>query len=376
MLSVKKRILIILVPVLAILIGGSPTVIARIANLGANVHDPLFFDRPLFAEYRYDNGTKSDGSLSFKVTNVGDSVSTFTATENGISQTFQASHDGFYVDGGKTTQNKTFFWVHIVDPDSPGSEFTPQIGRTHLIIDFLGVMGPAKTSYNLTVTDFVNYWPHAPGIDGAQASLAFYVTNEKGEKVAEGIMDRTCGLLFKMQISAGMFRSLEIINTDYDISRNRWSSFFFLVAIFIILPIVAYVVFWKTRRFRIEDKAERVEITLLMGFGTAAVFIDIWIDVWFYARLGSFGANFILHACAAGAFLAMCIWKKYGLKGAIPALLELGFVTGMSFADSTYVPYLTAFMGLLLSWIFMVILSGYKPQESRTLKGKLAKNVI
>jgi hypothetical protein len=89
--------------------------------------------------------------------------------------------------------------------------------------------------------------------------------------------------------------------------------------------------------------------------------------------LGAYWGNFRLHACYTGAFLAICIWKKYGLKGAIPAILELGFVTGMSFTDSTYVPYLTAFMGLMLSWIFMVILSGYKPQEARTLKEKKQK---
>ncbi len=376
MLSTKKRILLILLPAIAILIGGSPTLIARIGNLGTNVHDPLFFDRALYVNYRYDNGILTDGRLSFEVTDVGTTTSTFKATVNGVSSTYVATHDGFYVDGGITTQNKTFFWIHIVESDSIGSEFEPQIGKTHLIIDFLGILGPVDKTYNLTVTDFVNYWPLEPGVDGAQASFAFYITDASNQKVAEGIMDRTCGLIFRLQISAGIYRTLEIIDTNYDISRNRWSSFFSVLAAVILLPILAYIVFSKIKKFRIEDKKERMEITALLAVGTVSIFVDIWIDVWFYARLGSYWGNFILHACCTCAFLAICIWKKYGLKGVIPAILELGFVTGMSFADSTYVPYLTAFMGLMLSWIYMVILSGYKPHESRTLKEKLAKSII
>ena len=375
MISTKKRILLILLPSIAILIGGIPTVIARIGNLGTNVHDPLFFDRAMYVKYRYDNGTLDTGELSIKVTDVGSTTSTVKATVNGASQTFTVTHDGFFVDGDKTTSNQTFFWIHIVDTDTLGSEFIPQIGKTHQIIDPIGIFGIVNQEFNLTTTGFVNYWSTEPAIDGAQASISFIIT-KNGQTVAEGIMDRTCGLIFKMQISAGSYRTLEIISTNYDISRNRWSSFFTVLAAVIALPIVAYIVFWKTKRFNIEDKEERIELSILLGVGTTAIFVDIWIDVWFYARLGSYWGNFILHACCTGAFLAICIWKKYGLKAVIPAILELGFVTGMSFADNNYVPYLTAFMGLMMSWIFMVILSGYKPHESRSLKGKIAKSII
>jgi hypothetical protein len=376
MLSTKKRILLILLPAIAILIGGSPTVIARIGNLVTNTHDPLFFDRPMNVKYRYDNGSLAAGTLSFEVTNVGTTTSTVKATENGVSTTFTVTHDGFFVDGATTTSNQTFFWIHIVDTGTFGSEFIPQIGKTHQIIDPTGIFGLVNQELNLTTTGFVNYWPTEPAIDGAQASISFIIKNVNNHTVAEGIMDRTTGLVFKLQFTAGIFRTIEIISTNYDISRNRYSSVFSVLIAAIALPILAYIIFWKTKKFKIEDKDERVEISVLLGVGTAAIFIDIWIDVWFYARLGSYWGNFILHASCTGVFLGICIWKKYGLKATIPAILELGFVTGMSFADSSYVPYLTAFMGLMISWILMVILSGYKPHESRSLKEKIAKSII
>ena len=117
-------------------------------------------------------------------------------------------------------------------------------------------------------------------------------------------------------------------------------------------------------------------MAVLIALGEAAIAVDIHVDVWFYAKLGSFEANLLLHGIILGVMFAVCIWKKYGIKWIIPGLLEFGYLIGMSYADTSYVPYLTAFMGLLISWIFMLVASGYKPQESRTSVEKIASQIL
>jgi hypothetical protein len=49
----------------------------------------------------------------------------------------------------------------------------------------------------------------------------------------------------------------------------------------------------------------------------------------------------------------------------------------MGFADmETYVPYLTAFIGLIISWIFMLVASGHAPQVSESRGDRIISQMI
>ncbi|MHA1894844.1 MAG: hypothetical protein ACTSX4_10100 [Candidatus Helarchaeota archaeon] len=292
---------------------------------------------------------------------------------------FNVTQNGYYINEttGQQTQYQLFFWIHIVE--GFGSEAANYIGKTYQIIDPIGVLGTENSTYNLIITAYTNYWPrdNQPTIHGAQASIMFIIVDSStGAQVAEGLMDRTCGLVFDLRISAGSYRTMEISSTNYDISRNRLIGWVWALTFAFAVPVVSYLIFWKVPHYKVEDKEERLEMAALIACGEAAFCVDIFMDVWLYTTIGFVG-NLILHAIITSGFAAVCIWRRYGIKWIIPAILEFGFIGGMYFADPvTYVPYLTAFMGLLISFLMMVFASGYKKSESSTKIGKILNEII
>ncbi|MGV9204117.1 MAG: hypothetical protein ACOC44_08900 [Promethearchaeia archaeon] len=365
MLSTKQRVHIVLILLISSAICGSMVVIARILDIDAQ--DPLFFNRELFSEYRYDNG-KEIREIRFEVDKVYKNSAIVKYLIDGEEkEKFTMSYDGYYIDNGNKTDYQSIFWIHITKKGELFSERLTQKGDKFKIIDPIGLLGNKNETYSLKITGNTNYWPQEPAIDGAQASFSFDILSEGG---------LTSGLVFKMTFTKNTMGTLKIIDTNYDISRNRYSGWGWTLGFAIALPLISYFLILKRGKLKVKNKDKRLEMTILILLGEIAFIVDIWVDVWLYARLGSFGANLLLHLGCTVFFAAVCLWKKYGLKWVIPAILELLFLLAMSSADSSYVPYMTAFMGLYISWIFMVIGSGYKLQESRSKKAKLANNII
>lgn len=371
MLSTKKRVLVVIFVALGTLIGLAGVGMARLLDI--NQKDPLFYDRPKFVDYNYHDGT-DDGKLTFEVISIGESTSVVKGTLDGVPRNFTVTHDGKFMNA---SGQQVFFWIHGIEGTFELIfEGVSHYNTTYEVIDPVGLMGAVNETYNLTILDYTNYWSREPNLDGAQASAKYEVRNGSGVLVAEGILDITCGLIFTMQISNGNFKTIEIYNTNYEISRNRYAHINVAIPTAIILPIVFYLLIWKVKKLKVEDKDERLEMTMLVALGGASIMVDIHVDVWFYARLGSLGANLLLHGLVFGALAAFCIWKKYGLKWVVPEILEFGFIIGMSVADSSYVPYLTAFMGLLISWFFILVASGYQRNRSKSKLGKLVSEFV
>jgi hypothetical protein len=100
--------------------------------------------------------------------------------------------------------------------------------------------------------------------------------------------------------------------------------------------------------------------------------VDIYVDVWLYAIFGFMG-NLLLHIGVAIGLLAICFYQNYKIKWTIPAFLEVAFLLPMVLVvGDNYVPHLTAFMGLIITWLIMVYISGYPSQpKSKTKLGRL-----
>ncbi len=373
-LSTRKRVMVLGFIFISSMISLTVIVAGRFLNI--NTQDPLFFDREMYATYEYNDG-ETDGELKFEVTKIESDYSVCTCSfEDEFEKDFKVTEDGFYLRNSKETTYQTFFWVHIVE--GMGSEGRDYTDKEYDIIDPIGIFGNASEKYTLKITENTNYWPQEAPLHGAQASMKFVVYNSDDELVADGLMDATCGLVWKMEIGAasGNLKTMKLVDTNYDISRNRLTGWPWAVALAIITPIACYFLLGKVKKIKVEDKDERVEITALVACGEAAFLFDIFIDVWMYALLG-FGGNMIAHLLVLVGFALVCYWKKYGFKWLIPGILEFGFLYGMRFADpNIYVPYLTAFMGLTLSFLGMVIASGYKSQETRSKLGKIVSNFI
>ena len=368
----RRRLIILLVVIISAGLALSSVLIARTLNLETNLQDPQYFTTAYHSRFRYDNGTHVL-YLDFDSIPVDATYSICNITLNGAPWgEFNVTPDGRYIDPVHgATNNYTIFWVHIVE--GAGSETMDHIGHNHSIFDPVGFLGAPNTEYVLTITENYVYWAEEPPLHGAQFSLKFDVRDLSDVKVAQGEMDYTCGMLFIIEIGAGNLRTAELIDTDYLISRNRLTGWTWALIFAVGTPIVAFCFL----HFRKKESLEKnLETTLLIALGEAVFITDIMIDVWMYAPLGFVG-NLILNGCLTGALAAYALWRKIGLKWVIPAALEIAFLFAMVFFTSdAYVPHLTAFMGLTISWLCLIWASGYKRIPSETKMGKLISEFV
>jgi hypothetical protein len=372
MLTTKRRLMIFL---LLLIMGGLSVfsiVAARILNLGSNVQDPLYFSKLTSSKFLYNNGTQI---LDFQFDSVPLNATHYQAhiTYGSTAINYNVTSDGRFIDQGRITNNYSIFWVHIIEPGSGGSEFGKNIGRTFHIFDNIGILGENNTEYILTITAGTVYWPLEASLLGAQASLTFEVRSLAGVLIATGVMDLTCGMVFQLNIGTSGLRTFELIDTSYDISRNRLTGLPMVIISIIAAPCLAFLYLHYRKK---EELSLTLETTFLVAAGGLVLLVDFYIDIWMYAPLGLAG-NLLLHAGIVGIFAAFCIWKQYGLKWVIPGILEIAYVGVIVLATGdSYVPHLTAFMGLTITWLVMLYASGIPHPQSKSKLGKLVSNIV
>ncbi|NVM55592.1 MAG: hypothetical protein HWN66_17930 [Candidatus Helarchaeota archaeon] len=375
MLTTKRRFLILFLVIAGGAIAFSTVILARVLNLGTNLQDPLYFDSATHSRFSYDNGTHV-ANLDCDSIPINSTRAFCRITFDGqLLGQFNVTDTGFYIDNvtGAITQNYTIFWIHIVTGGA--SEFKEHVGDNYSVIDPVGILGTPDTEYILTITEQHVYWAEEPPLHGAQFSLKFEVRDLTNTKVAEGEMDYTCGMLFTLYIGAGELRTLELIDTNYDISRNRLTG----VWVSIIAAIVTPAVVFCYLHFRKKEPLEKtIETTFLVASGGAVLLIDIMNDVWFYATIPlGYRGNLFLHLLMVGIFAVYTLWRKVGLKWVIPAFLEVAFLFAMvSITDDAYVPHLTAFMGLTITWLCLLWAAGYERIPAKSKLGKLFSEFI
>ena len=355
MLKSKYRFYLLLAIVATV---ASASLVNQIAvALNINPQDPLLFDKTHFAHFIYNDGF-GDKLLDLQVAQVASTWANVSIYVDTIPYWMNITHTGLY----ESTDRNTIFWLHVPNPLTSGVSFGITIGTVFNVTDPVGLIGLPRTNYTGIVEDKLVYWPLEMHLHGAQA--AFWVTfynASNNAMVGRGLYDITCGMLFVLE-GGSPFSRLILVETSYEISRNRMMSWTWALGLSVGITIIAY--FYMKKKTQLDDDTIR-EITLLMGAGVAVLMVDIHIDVWFYAYFGFLG-NVLIHLSVAIGLAIICLYQGYKLKCIIPALLEIAFLIPMVYATGDpYVPLLTAAMGLLSSWIIMIFLSGYpKPPKA------------
>lgn len=375
MISKKFRSLIFLSYVLTASIVVTIQILPGIVNVGLNEADPLYFDRQMQSTFKYRSGSTQTQSLSFNVINVGVSQSTAETQINGAnSQQSDYTPEGFYVDQSGTTDYQSVLWVHITGGDR--SEIRNYDDEEFKVIDPDGILGSPNEVYTYKIVEDDVYWSEEPGLHGAQFSLKFDILDESGALVGTGEMDKTCGLIFRLDLGGV---SIELIETTYDISRNRVSALIALIICVIVVPtpFLLYFLYYK-KKVKGDDisREELIDIVFLISLGQFVAAFDLWVDVWLYAPFGLIG-NLTIRFIILGGGLGFSLYRKYELKWLIPTLLEVGFLLGMVLGvGDPYVPHLTAFMGGTMSFLVLLWLTGYKRQEHDSTIGWLINQAI
>jgi hypothetical protein len=355
MLSSKKRIFILLLAVITFAIPALINQMAIILNLDVNPTDINLYQNNNTVEYLYENGTYGQTSkLTLQITaNATTGITTVIADLDGSIKNYQCNYTtGYWLDNGTSTGNFTIFWILVQNPMTHGWEFA--LFENCSVVDPIGLIGSAGAIYTLVIGEKKVYWDVPTALDGAQFSFEITLYDSDMIKVADGFMDSTCGFLEILQGGPTNARIEVISPGNFQISRNRYIMLTWGLVFAIALPVACFAVMkWKK-----VDKHQIEEITLLAAVGTSATIIDIDIDVWFYARLG-FEGMLLLHFIAVVCYALICIRLKYGIKWCLLGLMEILFVFAMTeFVGDPYVPHLTAFMGLSLTFFALVFRSG------------------
>lgn len=367
MLKTKYRFYLLLAIAATV---ASASLVNQIAvTLDINPQDPLLFDRTHFARFIYNDGF-DEYSMTLLVEHVAIDWSNVSISIDSTIHWMNVSHTGLY----QSTDRNTIFWLHVPNPLISGTSFGITIGTTFNVTDPTGLIGSPGTNYTGIVEDKCVYWPLEFHLHGAQ--YAFWVTfyNESNNAiVGRGLYDSTCGMLFVLE-GGSPFSRVKLLETSYEISRNRMMSWTWALGLSAGITVIAYL--YMKKKTQLDDETIH-EITLLMSAGVAVLMVDIYVDVWFYAIFGFIG-NVLLHLSVAIGLAIICIYQRYKIKCIIPAFLEIAFLIPMVyFMGDPYVPLLTASMGLVISWIFMIFLSGYPKQpKSSTKLGQLLSEFL
>jgi len=354
------------------LISVGTILILRAVNSSFNEQDPLYFGSSYRSRFRYYNGTDYL-FIDFDTYSIHSNYTTCRISINGNIYLFNYTLDGFFIDKSLgLTNNQSIFWLHIVQ--GLGSENWGLVGTSYSVFDPIGILGTANSSYVATITGNDVYWALEAPLHGAQASFEIVIKDMSGGVVAFGEIDMTCGIVFQLHIGASTYRSIQLIDTNYVISRNRMSALIPIILSTIISPIAVFVyIYFKKKNYSKEDL---IDTTFLVLYGNLVLDIDFVIDIWMYAPFGFLG-NMLIHFGMVSLGIIFSLVRHYKLKWTIPSILEVLFVGSMTiFVGESYVPHLTAFMGLTLSWLILIWLTGYKRQKNRSLKGKIISNLV
>lgn len=377
MLSTKKRLLILLTYVATASLTIFVIIAPALIDFGFNVQDPLYFDRELSSQYTYDNG-EDEVDLDFDVKDVGEDTSELEVNIDGDKETLEYTHDGYYIDPDTDAETKkqSIFWVHIVEEGtrSEGKDYT---GEKFEVFDPLGILGTPEKRYTYKITEADVFWAeNEASLHGAQFSLLFEIENENGTRVGRGEMDKTCGMVFRLEV--GQYR-LNLVETNYDISRNRLAAIAPMIIMMIAMPLAIFGYFHfylGKKREIIESKEDLLDMVFLTAFGQVTFAVDIFIDVWMYAPIGFIG-KLILNSCIIGVGILFSLYRGYKIKWLIPAIMEILFLLPMvGYVGDPYAPHITAFMGLTFSFLFLVWITGYERQESKSKLGKIITQAV
>ena len=357
MLTSKKRLAVLIIGII-IFIG--PFVINQtliLLNSPLNPTNVNLYQYTTEIEYEFQEGDidADTESLTLDIEVGDDPEDDYTQVEAELDKS-KANYEmeyksGKYVEGGDVKDKYTFFWIPVKNPMLTAGEFAEE--EEYEIIDPLGLLGNSSKTYTLVVGEKKVFWDVPAGMDGAQFSFIINIYDENDSKVADGLMDSTCGFLEVLDAKDRGF--LEIKDPgEYPVSRNRYNMLWWGLAFAIAAPFVCFLILKKKE----VDIEEIKEFVLLVGIAGSVVIIDIIIDVWFYARIGRSGMLYMHLGCFA-VYALVCAYLKYGIKWALPAFLEVAFVFAMtSFVGDPYVPHITAFMGLYASYLAILYRSG------------------
>ena len=236
----------------------------------------------------------------------------------------------------------TPFWIYMKNPVVNTVQRATKNYEAP-IIDSLNLFGGGLGArYIIRMTDSFILWS---AILESQASYHMGIFDESGVEMATAVIDGTCGFLFQIETHRNGAGRLDLLDTDFPISRNRY----FQVKVGSIVAVLLAAIF-LFRYFKApEDKkaVRRWELKFAL-WGIIACFVDIYPDVWWPFAFGSWG----LLALHAVPIIIGAIWFGWWT---LPGIIEILWAATFAIQTGTMIPQLTHSPGLMLSWMMAAL---------------------
>lgn len=341
MLSKRERYLVFFLVAGLILISGGLTSLFSLLDI--NPKNPMFFEENNHAFYKVGGGFASGGvsTASLDVTPL-TSEQSMASFQYGGNSSFRMSSNGRYVSNGSATDYYSLFWIFLKNPMVHGPSVNK--GKEFRVVDPIGIISEENNVYTLIVeNESTILWSE---VLSSQASYKVSIYKDD-LKVASGIYDATCGMLFHLETHEEGYSSLDLTETSFPISRNR--NYNLAIAIAIAIGVLIAVIIWSKKSSMSVEK--RNTILKLLGVGFACALTDLYFDVWFFEIITRTGLIAIHLVLALVLYYLIREWS-------IPAFLEIGFVLTFAYTalNGSLVPQIAYFPGLIITWIIMYLL--------------------
>jgi hypothetical protein len=312
--------------------------------VGISPRDPQFLDADYHAEFKTGKGLSDFNPIVMR----SEAGKKLAIKQSGREEGFVFTPEGTYVKDGKDTGTYPVLWVRFPPQEkmTRRDTFSKLINQLK-VTDLTGLIGPKGEVYRLHNETTTILWSWTLG---SQFSHPVELIDAKGDVAASGIYDTTCGILEEMSVyKDGALGTIALTETDFPMSRNRNFS---IVYVFIVAGIILlYHFIW--RRKRISDPVVFRLDTDLLILGVIAVFLDVYVDIWFFHVTGPW-VLVILHLAAAGFVL----WR-FGFWVVFP-LLELYWAGSLAIASQSINPQLAMCPALIITWFGILQFQSFK----------------
>lgn len=236
----------------------------------------------------------------------------------------------------------SIFWIYMKNPVLNTVQRATRNYEAK-IVDPLDMFGGGKgASYTICMRKPFILW--SPILQ-SQASYDMGVFDDSGKEVATATIDATCGMLFGLTTHTGGAGRIELVETDFPISRNRHLQMRVATIAGFILVLIAAIRF---RRSSEEEKAKRLWEMRFIVWGVLACYIDIYPDVWWPFAFGAWGL-LGLHALA---LVPGAVWFRWWI---LPGIIEIIWASNFAIQTQTLIPQLTHCPGIILSWMLATL---------------------
>ncbi len=337
---------------------------AIVTLLDINPLDPLYYEEKYSSTYAYTIDDEDEIVTLFFSEPINSTLSKAIFSIDNINYTTLVSSDGYWINTSQSSTPTNFsilFWFFLGNPitNRIKGDVNAYGPNESWIIDPWGLIGKVNETYRIKYVK--SYIETFEKFSTQTSNLYDVCTFETNISIGQALYDITTGVLwwidvYNREIDNGVY--VELSDTDFLISRNRFTTMFSMIALFIFAYSVIYLLMKKKK----YSKPRIRDINNFVVLGFFAFFIDGILDIWFTSYYLILVLIHLMYMILAG----MLTYKRDNWRVIFIPPLELLMCMVMFFFKGDICLVLTYTPGLIATWAAL----------AASIRGKMDKEKI